>query len=53
MPRVRNLVTGLVFNVPGGHYSLDRPDLFEVLPEAAAKPEPVKVESKPPIKPKK
>ncbi|HET9026091.1 MAG TPA: hypothetical protein VFN07_00995 [Trueperaceae bacterium] len=31
MPRVRNLVTDLEHDVPAGHYSLKRPDLFTVL----------------------
>ena len=49
MPRVRNRVTGLTFDVPPGHYSLTS-DLFEVLPEPA--PEPAAEPEKPAAKPR-
>jgi hypothetical protein len=37
MPRVRNVVTGLTWSVPAGHFSLADSE-YEVLPEAPPEP---------------
>lgn len=47
MPRVRNLATGLEWDVPAGHYALSSSE-YVVLPDR--KPEPAPVASEEPVK---